>query len=151
MEWGMMLSCLVWVTCCPNCYVLFNLMASPMSSMEIHFTPLHATSWHLFEDQSNHLWTRIQQKDEQSERECGKGLWKDLSEFCWLGRKNNLKVLLQPVGKYHLVAAILINCHTCHTDLKDGHFLSWNLQHLKHTCPINEQAGLKISHFLPWL
>ena len=27
--------------------------------------------------------------------------------------KKNNKVLLQPVGKYYLVASLLINCHTC--------------------------------------
>ena len=29
------------------------------------------------------------------------------------GFKKNLKVLLQPDGKYYLVASILVNCHTC--------------------------------------
>ena len=33
--------------------------------------------------------------------------------FAFLDFKKNLKVLLQPIGKYYLVAVILINCHTC--------------------------------------
>ena len=33
--------------------------------------------------------------------------------FAFLDFKKNLKVLLQPVGKYYLVGSILINCHTC--------------------------------------
>lgn len=33
--------------------------------------------------------------------------------FAYLDFKKNLKLLLQPVGKYYLVGAILINCHTC--------------------------------------
>ena len=56
---GMMLSCLVRVTCCPNCKFLFNLMASPMSSMEIQPTPLHATSWNLFEESIQPFNTRM--------------------------------------------------------------------------------------------
>ncbi|KXJ10650.1 hypothetical protein AC249_AIPGENE23915 [Exaiptasia diaphana] len=33
--------------------------------------------------------------------------------FAYLDFKKNLKVLLQPVGKYYLVGALLTNCHTC--------------------------------------
>lgn len=33
--------------------------------------------------------------------------------FAFLDFKKNLKVLLQPVGKYYVVASILVNCHTC--------------------------------------
>lgn len=33
--------------------------------------------------------------------------------FAYLDFKKNLKLLLQPVGKYYLVGGILINCHTC--------------------------------------
>ena len=33
--------------------------------------------------------------------------------FAFLDFKKNMKVLLQPVGKYYLVGSILINCHTC--------------------------------------
>ena len=33
--------------------------------------------------------------------------------FSYLDFKKNQKILLQPVGKYYLVGAILINCHTC--------------------------------------
>ncbi|XP_067025122.1 uncharacterized protein [Acropora muricata] len=33
--------------------------------------------------------------------------------FAFLDFKKNLKVLLQPVGKYYVVGSLLINCHTC--------------------------------------
>ena len=33
--------------------------------------------------------------------------------FTYVDFKRNSKVLLQPVGKYFLVAALLTNCHTC--------------------------------------
>lgn len=33
--------------------------------------------------------------------------------FAYLDFKKNNKILLQPVGKYYLVATILTNCHTC--------------------------------------
>lgn len=36
-----------------------------------------------------------------------------LSEFAFLDFRKNLRVLLQPVGLYYLVGAILTNCHTC--------------------------------------
>ena len=33
--------------------------------------------------------------------------------FTYVDFKRNSKVLLQPVGKYYTVAALLTNCHTC--------------------------------------
>lgn len=33
--------------------------------------------------------------------------------FSYLDFKKNQKVLLQPVGKYYIVGALLTNCHTC--------------------------------------
>ena len=41
------------------------------------------------------------------------GFGKICQNFAFLDFKKNLKVLLQPVGKYYLVATILVNCHTC--------------------------------------
>lgn len=41
------------------------------------------------------------------------GFGKLTQTFAFLDFKKNLKLLLQPVGKYYLVGAILINCHTC--------------------------------------
>ena len=38
---------------------------------------------------------------------------KILQQFAYLDFKKNQKVLLQPVGKYYLVGALLTNCHTC--------------------------------------
>lgn len=33
--------------------------------------------------------------------------------FAYLDFKKNQKILLQPIGKYCLVGALLTNCHTC--------------------------------------
>lgn len=41
------------------------------------------------------------------------GFGKICQNFAFLDFKKNLKVLLQPVGKYYSVASILTNCHTC--------------------------------------
>ncbi|KAK2566657.1 hypothetical protein P5673_009318 [Acropora cervicornis] len=41
------------------------------------------------------------------------GFAKICQNFAYLDFKKNLKILLQPVGKYYLLACILINCHTC--------------------------------------
>ena len=38
---------------------------------------------------------------------------KVVSIFSYLDFKRSNKVLLQPIGKYYLVAALLTNCHTC--------------------------------------
>ena len=38
---------------------------------------------------------------------------KIMQHFAYMDFKKNQKVLLQPVGKYYLVAALLTNCHTC--------------------------------------
>ena len=40
-------------------------------------------------------------------------LGKIVNYFSYLDFKRSNKVLLQPVGKYYLVAALLTNCHTC--------------------------------------
>lgn len=41
------------------------------------------------------------------------GFQKILANFAFLDYKKNLKLLLQPVGKYYIVGTILTNCHTC--------------------------------------
>ena len=41
------------------------------------------------------------------------GFGKILQYFMYLDFQKNLKVLLQPVAKYYLVGALLINRHTC--------------------------------------
>ena len=41
------------------------------------------------------------------------GFGKILQNFAFVDFKKNLKILLQPVAKYYLVAGILTNCHTC--------------------------------------
>ena len=41
------------------------------------------------------------------------GFGKVTQNFAYLDFKRNMKVLLQPIAKYYLVATILTNCHTC--------------------------------------
>ena len=42
------------------------------------------------------------------------GLLEKLSIFLhFLDFKKNQKILLQPVGKFYIVGALLTNCHTC--------------------------------------
>ena len=43
----------------------------------------------------------------------GWGYGKIIQYFAFMDFSKNLKVLLQPVGKLHCVAALLVNCHTC--------------------------------------
>ena len=38
---------------------------------------------------------------------------KVIQQFAYLDFRKNQKVLLQPVGKYYMVGALLTNCHTC--------------------------------------
>ena len=38
---------------------------------------------------------------------------KIIQQFSYLDFRKNQKVLLQPVGKYYMVGALLTNCHTC--------------------------------------
>ena len=38
---------------------------------------------------------------------------KVISLFAFLDYKKNIKLYLQPVGKYYIVGALLTNCHTC--------------------------------------
>lgn len=41
------------------------------------------------------------------------GFGKICQNFAYLDFKKNLRILVQPIGKFYLVACILINCHTC--------------------------------------
>lgn len=41
------------------------------------------------------------------------GFGKIIQQFAFLDYKKNLKVLLQPIGKYYVVGALLANAHTC--------------------------------------
>ena len=33
--------------------------------------------------------------------------------FAFLDFRKNLKILLQPIGKYYMIGVLLVNCHTC--------------------------------------
>jgi hypothetical protein len=48
------------------------------------------------------------------------GFGKITQYFAYPDFKRNLKVLLQPIGKYYMVGALLINCHTCLYDSVAG-------------------------------
>ena len=47
---------------------------------------------------------------------------KIVTYFSYLDFKRSNKVLLQPVGKYYLVAALLTNCHTCLYGSQTGNY-----------------------------
>ena len=49
-------------------------------------------------------------------------IWLELSLFAFLDYKKNLKLHLQPVGKYYLVGTILVNCHTCLYGSETGNY-----------------------------
>lgn len=52
--------------------------------------------------------------DMSAVRQCVEwGFGKVITNFAFLDYKKNLKLFLQPVGKYYLVGCILTNCHTC--------------------------------------
>ena len=52
------------------------------------------------------------------------GFGKIAQHFAFLDLKKNLKVLLQPVAKYYIVASLLINCHTCLYDSVTGKYFN---------------------------
>lgn len=41
------------------------------------------------------------------------GFGKIVQYFAFLDFSKNLKILLQPIGKYYVVGALFTNCHTC--------------------------------------
>ena len=47
---------------------------------------------------------------------------KIVTNLSYLDLKRSNKVLLQPIGKYYLVAAVLTNCHTCLYGLQTSTF-----------------------------
>ena len=50
------------------------------------------------------------------------GYGKIVKYFAFVDFSKNLKVLLQPVGKLYIVAALLVNCHTCLYGSQTGQF-----------------------------
>ena len=53
------------------------------------------------------------------------GYGKIIKYFACLDFSKNMKVLLQPVGKLYIVAALLVNCHTCLYGSQTTQFLLW--------------------------
>lgn len=41
------------------------------------------------------------------------GFGKIVQHFAFLDFSKNLKILLQPIGKYYVIGALFANCHTC--------------------------------------
>lgn len=99
----MMPSCLGWAASQINCNDLFNPMESHTLFMGILPMALHGT------DDEQEFNTRMSKV-----RTCVEwGFGKICQNVAYLDFKKNLNILLQPVGKFYLVACILINCHTC--------------------------------------
>ena len=105
-------SCLGWAACRLNCGDLFNTMASHTLFKGILLMALHRT---LFVHFVKHTLEMMSRNTRMSKvRTCVEwGFPKICRNFAYLDFKKSLKILLQPVGKYYLVACILINCHTC--------------------------------------
>ena len=93
----------------------------------------------------NLTMSRIQQKDKQSQSEwsfgniCHNFAYLDLKKIWnFYSSQQESITLSQPFW-----SIVVLAC----TDLKEAHVLSWNRQHLQHTCPIGKQAGLQILLF----
>lgn len=115
---------------CPNGIIanLFGLIAGRhhdafmlcesnlMTKLEAKFRPPHVYALygdpayplrpHLLAPYKGVIITREQQVFNQ-------GMSKVVQYFAFLDFKKNLKILLQPIGKYYAVGVILTNCHTC--------------------------------------
>ncbi len=62
-----------------------------------------------------------------SSRQCVEwGFGKITTQWAFLDFRKNLKVLLQPVAKYYLVASLLTNCHTCLYGSQTGLYFGLN-------------------------
>ena len=72
-------------------------------------TFLDTTGEHIWLLINNCLMKRMSKVCGSIEWSFGKVVW----YFAFVDFRKNLKVLLQPVGKYYMVGSLLINCHTC--------------------------------------
>ena len=66
--------------------------------------------------------TRMSKLQVSVEWGFGKISW----NFLFTGSKKNLKILLQPVAKYYLVAAMLTSCHTCRYSSLTSEYFNFN-------------------------
>jgi len=62
------------------------------------------------------------------------GFGKICQNFTFIDFKKTLRILLQPIEKYFLVATILTNCHTCLYGSLISHILIWIPHHWRCTC-----------------
>ncbi len=78
--------------------------------------PAYPVRPHLMAPFKGHLTDeeKLFNKSMSKVRECVEwGFGKIVQYWAFLDFKKNLKLALQPVGKYYLVGALLTNCHTC--------------------------------------
>ncbi|KAK7481138.1 hypothetical protein BaRGS_00027571 [Batillaria attramentaria] len=79
--------------------------------------PAYPQSYHLQAPfRSVHLTAEEQlfNKDMSSVRQCVEwGFGKVTTLFAFVDFRKNLKLFLQPIGKYYILAHLLANCHTC--------------------------------------
>ena len=73
-------------------------------------------------------------------------LGKIVANFSYLDFKKSNKVLLQPIGKYYLVAALLTNCHTCLYGSQTSICLVWIHHHWRHIYPMCDMFGFANEH-----
>ena len=102
-----------------GCYILLttHITKCVMTTFVYIVDDIHLRLHRLLEDLQL-VWfdsttTLVQQSNELGPSESRVGLWQNNLNFFYLDFKRNNKLLLQPVGKYDLVAALLTNCHTC--------------------------------------
>jgi len=85
-------------------YYLYGDPAYPLTDFLI--TPYRDVPLSDYQREFNKRMSRVRESVEW-------GFQKVISLFAFLDFKKNLKLHLQPVGKYYLVGALLANCHTC--------------------------------------
>lgn len=85
----------------------FCLYGDPAYPLSEHIVcPFRGVALSEAQEQFNHSMSAVRQTVEWS-------IGKTVTYFAFLDFKKNLKILLQPVGKYYKLGALLSNCHTC--------------------------------------
>lgn len=98
----------------------YSLYGDPAYPLRPHLiAPYRGSSLSAEEQEFNRLMSRVRVSVEWT-------FGKITSLFAFLDYKKNMKLYLQPVAKYYLVATILTNCHTCLYGSETGMFFGLN-------------------------
>lgn len=87
-----------------NRYALYGDQAYPLIPQLI--TPFRGQNLNPGQEDFNQAMSKVRQSVEY-------GFGKIEQYWAFTNYKKNLKLYLQPVGKYYIVATLLTNCHTC--------------------------------------